>query len=83
MKYGNIWFNALDLTINTLFILRVEVIVHFFALLVLQRSCLFQQEICSINHCGVFFRSYRANPFSHEGRFSLSWSSHYGGMFVT
>lgn len=54
MKYGNIWFNALDLTINTLFILRVEVIVHFFALLVLQRSCLFQQEICSINHCGVF-----------------------------
>ena len=29
MKYGNIWFNALDLTINTLFILRVEVIVHF------------------------------------------------------
>ena len=30
MKYGNIWFNALDLMINTLFILRVEVIVHFF-----------------------------------------------------
>ena len=29
MKYGNIWFNALDLTINTLFILREEVIVHF------------------------------------------------------
>ena len=29
VKYGNIWFNALDLTINTLFILRVEVIVHF------------------------------------------------------
>lgn len=29
MKYGNIWFNALDLTINALFILRVEVIVHF------------------------------------------------------
>ena len=29
MKYGNMWFNALDLTINTLFILRVEVIVHF------------------------------------------------------
>ena len=28
-KYGNIWFNALDLMINTLFILRVEVIVHF------------------------------------------------------
>ena len=25
-KYGNIWFNALDLMINTLFILRVEVI---------------------------------------------------------
>lgn len=29
VKYGNVWFNALDLTINTLFILRVEVIVHF------------------------------------------------------
>ena len=29
VKYGNIWFNALDLMINTLFILRVEVIVHF------------------------------------------------------
>ena len=29
VKYGNIWFNALDLTINTLFKLRVEVIVHF------------------------------------------------------
>lgn len=29
MKYGNIWFNALDLTINTLFILRVEVTLHF------------------------------------------------------
>ena len=29
MKYGNMWFNVLDLTINTLFILRVEVIVHF------------------------------------------------------
>lgn len=31
MKYGNIWFNALDLRINTLFffILRVAVMVHF------------------------------------------------------
>ena len=40
MKCGNIWLNALDLTINTLFILRVDG--AFFALLVL-----------SITHCGL------------------------------